>query len=159
MFNLIFEYFWVMALGTTIFNYYHGKRSRKPPTSEIEAQEAERYLFRGFLLMALPWVLMGVGQLTGSTPTVLDYFRPLDGNPFVIAWVALVFAVSYLLAGWVLFAGGAEKVRDLNLLSVAGLSGHKPPTLQAVKAIAAIGIILPPVWLLMVIAADTTVPG
>ena len=159
MFNVVFEYFWALALGATVLNYYSGKRSHKPPKSEIEAQEAERYRFRGFILLASPWVLMGVGQLSGSTPTVLNYFRPQDGNPFVIAWVALVFAVAYLLAGWVLFAGGAEKVRDLNLLSVAGLSGHQPLSLQAIKAIAAIGIMLPPVWLLMVMTADTIVPG
>jgi hypothetical protein len=152
--GLLIEYFWVLALGTTIHNYYHGKRSRKHPTSEIEAQETERYLLRGFVLLALPWVFMGIGQLTGSTPTVLHYFRPQDGNPFVIAWVALVFAVAYLFAGWVLLAGGAEKVRDLNLLSVAGFSGHNPPTLQVVKAVAAISIIIPPVWLLLALLAD-----
>ena len=157
--GLLVEYFWVLALGTTILNYNHGRRSRRLPASEIEAQEADRYLVRGLVPMALPWVVMGIGQLTGSTPTVLHYFRPQDGNPFVIAWVALMFAVSYLFAGWVFFAGGAEKVRNLNLLSVAGFSGQKPPTLQAVRAIAAIGIIIPPVWLLLVLTADAASPG
>ena len=95
---------------------------------------------------ALPWVVMGAGQISGATPTGWEYLRPHDGNLFVLGWFALVCALCYAFAGWVFLAGGSKKVVEFNLLTaVMGQRGRKPPSEDMVKVVAALGL-LNPIW-------------
>ena len=63
-----------------------------------------RYLFWG----NLPWIVMGVGLELGGLPSIWSYFRPRDGNPFVLAFFFVVFALWILGFWWLFFARGAE---------------------------------------------------
>jgi len=62
---------------------------------------------------------MGVGCVFGKVPSAFDFFRPRDGNPYVIAFFASVFLLWAVGTYWLLFLGGAQKlVEHPGLLNV-----------------------------------------
>ena len=58
----------------------------------------------------IPWVVMAAGYLFGGVPSLFHYFRPLDGNTFVLAFFASVFFVWTMGTYWLVFGGGAEMI-------------------------------------------------
>lgn len=153
-FNLISQYFWVLCLAFGAINYLRTRMG----LSEQGRREAAGYMRKFALGMNLPWLVMGAGQLTGYTPTVWYYFRPQDGNPFVIAWLATIFVSSYIYAWWVLFAGGAEKVRDLNLSLMLGHPASARQPLWAIKLFAAIAVLMFPFWVYIAMSMNASLP-
>ena len=109
-FSLMSEYFWLIAIAVTGINLaIFRKRAQKYITEDPSLREGYDVLFRGyFFWMIVPWVVMGVGCTFGSVPSVWHYFRPQDGNPYVLAWFASVFVVWVLGTVWLFFRGGAE---------------------------------------------------
>ncbi len=157
-FRLISEYFWLIALGFGAFNYRKAHSALAASVPINQTSEAEIYLKRFALGANVPWVVMGLGQLSGYTPTVWHYFRPQDGNPFVVAWLTVVLLTTCAYAWWVLFAGGAQKVRDLNLMAVVGQHGPKPPSLFSIKLFAAFAPLFFPIWLYLVVSMNAPLP-
>lgn len=153
-FAIVSQYFWVLCLVFGAINYFRVRRTLPAePSSEVSG-----YLKKFAIGLNLPWVIMGVGQLTGFTPTVWYYFRPQDGNPFVIACLASIFVASYTYAWWILFAGGAEKVRDLNLSIMLGQNSGTQQPLWVIKLFAAIGAAMFPLWVFMVMNFNAPLP-
>jgi hypothetical protein len=157
-FRLLSQYFWLVALCFGVINYWRARAAMIASSSSISASAGESYLKYFFLGANLPWVVMGLGQILGYTPTVWYYFRPQDRNPFVISWLAVVFVTMCTFAWWVLFADGAEKVRDFKLMSVLGQRASKPLPLLYVKVFAALGPLIFPVWLYLVVSMNTLLP-
>ncbi|MGD9366823.1 MAG: hypothetical protein PVH87_14070 [Desulfobacteraceae bacterium] len=58
--------------------------------------------------MNIPWIVMGFGCTVGGVPSVWHYFRPSDGNPFVLAWFGSVFFLWIAGTIWLFFQNGAE---------------------------------------------------
>ncbi len=164
LFRLISEYFWLVALGFAAFNYWKAARDTSRDTSPGKVAEAKTYLRNFALASALPWFIMGAGQITGATPTVWSYFRPQDSNVFVLAWLGLawlasVFALSCVFAWWVFLAGGARKVAEFNLVAVFGQHGAKPPSEKMIKFFAALGVLMLPIWVYMAVSMNAPLPG
>ncbi|MDC6169925.1 hypothetical protein [Paucibacter sp. XJ19-41] len=157
-FRLISEYFWVIALAFGALNHTRARKQLASLNGGGFESVGHRYLKLFTVGVNLPWVVMGAGQLLGYTPTVWHYFRPQDENPFVIAWLSVVFVLSLAYAWWVLFSGGAEKVRDLNLMVALGQSATKPPSLIFIKSMAALGVLFFPVWLYMAASMNAPLP-
>ena len=155
-FRLISEYFWLIALAFGVVNYV---RARKllAARSDPGVDEACDYLRVFTVGLNLPWVVMGAGKLLGYTPTVWYYFRPQDRNPFVIAWLVVIFLLTLGNALWV-FAGGAEKIRDLNLMAAFGQNASKPPSLTAIKLFSLFGVLFFPVWVYIAVSMDAPLP-
>ena len=158
-FRLISEYFWAVALAFSVFNYWKADHSgAMKAVAPDKVSEARIYLRNFAAAGALPWVIMGAGQVTGATPTVWHYFRPQDGNVFVLAWLAAVFALSSTFAWWVFLANGAKTVVEYNLLAAVGQSGAKPPTERVVKLFAALGVFIFPIWVYGVFSMNAPIP-
>ena len=151
-FRLISQFFWLICLGVSLINYIVARRRIAPGTN---SEDAIRYLDWMSFAGAVPWGLMGVGQISGFTPTVWYYFRPQDLNPFVVLWLACVFTETVAYAAWVLFMDGARKLREYELLAAFGWN-KKPMSERLIKITAAMG---PPFCLLWIwIAAMNNVP-
>jgi hypothetical protein len=158
-FRFISEYFWLVALGFAAFNYWKADRGTSRLTSPNKVLEAKGYLRIFALASALPWVIMGAGQVSGATPSVWHYFRPQDGNVYVLGWLASVFALSCVFAWWVFLAGGAKKVVEFNLIAVLGQYGAKPPSERMIKFFAALGVLMFPIWVYMAVSMNAPLPG
>ena len=159
-FRLISEYFWLACLAVTWFNARRAGNAldRFAELSDDQRQEAKGIVRRFALLATLPWLIVGAGQILGSTPSIWAYFRPQDGNPFVIAWLALVTLLNCALSGWLLLGGGARKVVDLKLAQALGKRHRKPPAVWLVKAYAVGVLAVVPLWIWGVIAMNAPIP-
>jgi hypothetical protein len=158
-FHVLSAYFWVVALALSAFNCWKAGQSSAMSTLAPDKVFAARAYLRKFAIAsAIPWVIMGVGQLTGLTPTVWHYFRPQDGNVFVLAWLAAIFTLSGVFAWWVWLADGAKKVVELNLLAALGQRGAKPPSERVAKLFAALGVVIVPIWVYGAISMNAPIP-
>ncbi len=51
---------------------------------------------------------MGLGGTIGGIPSVWYYFRPRDGNPYVLAWFGAIIIEWIIGTAWLFFRKGAE---------------------------------------------------
>jgi hypothetical protein len=145
LFESIGRYFWVLCLGITAINYVIGTRTQPHESRHSDAlnDEASSLRLRLALGLALPWATMGVGILIGGVPNVWYFFRPQDGNPFVLGWFACLFLIALSFSYWVFIRGGAETIIRLRLYTVLGRAGSSQWTAGRIKFFAAFG----PCWL------------
>ena len=118
------RYFWFLAIGVTFLNAaIFWVRSRRHVAKDPSLAAGYRTLILGLLFWPnLLLVVMGIGCIVGGVPTVFHLFRPRDGNPFVLASFATVFAVIGLGTYWLFRRGGAEMlVRHPGLLEYRGI--------------------------------------
>lgn len=108
--DLFFNNTWVLFIAATVFNAFYLKaRSQKIIEKRPDLQEGYDQLFRGYLIyLNVPWVVMGIGILFGGVPGVFGFFRPRDGNIFVLAFHAVIVILWILSIWWLYFKGGAE---------------------------------------------------
>ena len=101
---------WVLFIIVTVFNaVIFRSRSRTYIARDPSLRAGYKKLFVGMLVWGnVPWVIMGLGCLFGRVPSVLHYFRPRDGHPFVLAFFISIFVIWFLGTYWVLARGGAE---------------------------------------------------
>ncbi len=110
MFEIISRFFWVLAIFVTLLNVAIFKaRSLRHIKNNPELREGYGKLLRGYVVwLNIPWIVMGIGCTLGAVPTIWHYFRPSDGNPYVLAWFGSVFLLWTLGSYWLLLRGGAE---------------------------------------------------
>lgn len=159
-FQYIGRYFWAICLVIAVIHYLKAERNAKANSvGTPEHNELGKHYRRIVAIFSVtPWLIMGLGQLAGSTPNVWYYFRPQDGNPFVVAWVGFIIAQSVVFAIWVFAAEGARKVRDFDLMSVAGMRTQKPTSEIAIKLIAAGGPVFVAFWVYLVMSSNVSIP-
>jgi len=110
LFSLLTKWFWAVCIIVTLLNAstFRSRASRQIQ-AHPELEEGYRTLLKGFVVWAnLPWVVMGVGCVLGGVPSVLSFFRPRDGNPFVRAFFVTVFLEWGLGTYWLIYRGGAQ---------------------------------------------------
>jgi hypothetical protein len=112
IFYFVSKYFWFLAIIGTAINWLRFRnRAQKHIKENPQLAEGYATLLRGYLFwMIMPWVVMGIGCTVGRVPSVWNYFRPRDRNPYVLAWFASVFFLYLLGTFWLFFQGGAEKL-------------------------------------------------
>src|ERR1700722_2435070 len=96
------KWFWVVWIAVTFINAAAiQSRARPRIIANPELRDGYRTITRGLLTWGnLPWCIMGIGILFGGVPSVFDFFRPRDGNPFVLAFFASVLFVWLLGTHW-----------------------------------------------------------
>lgn len=167
-FNILGRYFWLLCLGVSAYQYVVGMRSlaSKDPTDPRASAEAIALRRWIFVVSDLPWVVMGWAILSGGVPNMWYFFRPQDRNPYVLAWFAMLFLISFCFAFWVFFRGGAKKVVMLQPVEFkwyrTGFRGSSQGTVELtasrVKLFAAIGPIWIAAWILLVSFMDAPLP-
>jgi len=113
---------WVIFILVTFLNAASfALRGRREIKMHPELREGYRSITRGFVTWGnLPWVVMGVGCVYGGVPSVFSFFRPRDGNPYVLAFFCSVFLLWALGTYWLLYLNGAQKLLDHpGLLNIA----------------------------------------
>ena len=61
-----------------------------------------------FVVLAIPWIVMGVGLELGKVPAIWHYLRLRDGNPYVLAFWASIVALWIAGIVWIFFLRGGE---------------------------------------------------
>jgi len=113
-FVIMTKWFWavcilVMFLNAGIFKF----RAKRHIQENPDLADGYRTIIRGWLIYGnIPWIVMGLGSLVGGVPSIDHFFRPRDGNPFVLAFFASVFQLWILSTYWIFFRRGAEMLVD-----------------------------------------------
>jgi hypothetical protein len=109
-FLFLTKWFWAVCIAVSFINArMFQARARRHALDNPQLSEGYRAIIKGFVMWGnLPWVVMGIGCVFGGVPSVFDFFRPRDGNPFVLAFFASVILVWVLGTYWLVFRGGAE---------------------------------------------------
>jgi hypothetical protein len=114
IFDLITRYFWLVALIITAINgAVYRQRLQSLIDAHPEGARGYQQFTLGFIIVnALVWAVMGIGILFGGVPSVFSYFNPSTGNPYVLAWHAVVIGMWILGVIWIFFRGGAQFMVD-----------------------------------------------
>ena len=159
-FDLIGHWFWALCILFCLFNYRRasGEARVRFAGDPMRAAAAERLLRLFATFNTLPWLVMGAGMLLGGVPGVWTYFRPQDGNPFVLAWLAAIFLTSLAFAVFVFAFDGAAKMVECGVTSMFGGSGQAPRSSRTIKLMAAFGPFFIVFWIWLVITMNAPVP-
>ncbi len=108
--ELIETYFWLICLAVLGLNAGIWRwRSRGHIARDPSLAEGYRSLINGMVKYgSIPFVIMGLGALSGGAPSIRDYFRPQDMNPYVLAFFGSVVLLWILCTWWLFARGGAE---------------------------------------------------
>lgn len=106
----LFKHFWLAFIIVTVVNgrfWWSGVQDRI--RAEPELGPGYRRLYRGGLFWCnVPWLLMGVGILSGQVRWMPDLLQPRSGNPYVVAWWWAMAGLLFLGTVWMFAGGGAE---------------------------------------------------
>lgn len=116
----LLRYFWVLCIAATLANaFMWWRRGNEARRTNPELAPGYRTMVRGLAAWgSVPWLVMGVGILTGHAENVTDYLDPRGRPPLVHAWFASVVLVWIVGTNWLIRRGGAEAlVRHPGLLN------------------------------------------
>ena len=87
--SAIFNHFWIMFIVVTVANGLIWKsRSKKYIAENPELQEGYDSLIKGWFIFGnIPWIIMGIGMLTGMTKNIFEFSNPRQMNPIVIVFI------------------------------------------------------------------------
>ncbi|MCK4994332.1 MAG: hypothetical protein KAS13_04705 [Candidatus Omnitrophica bacterium] len=111
-FTLIAQNFWVIAILFTSINFLIFKDKAKGYIKQNPelSNDYEKLFQHYFFWFNIPWIIMGIGIVTGGVSNIAHYFRPQDGNPFVLLWYISIFSLWVVGTYWLVFKGGAEMI-------------------------------------------------
>lgn len=158
-FDFIGRYFWLVAIAGAGLNYLLMDRlGNAAEDAQVDRGLRRRYLGWLWGLTAVPFVVLGIGQLTGRVPSVWAIFRPQDGNPYVWAFFAAIALVYGIVAYWVLFRDGARIAEQLRFVryQVQGRSGAVSAFWIKVMAIVSLPFLA--FWLWVATRMDVKLP-
>ncbi|UAY50940.1 hypothetical protein [Ferruginibacter albus] len=108
--ELIFKQTWIIFIMVTIANALTLKsKSKSYIAANPELEEGYEKLFKGIIFYGnIPWVIIGIGNLSGLTKSVFDFFAPRQMNPIVLIFHFSIVLLWTLSIKWIYFQNGAE---------------------------------------------------
>jgi hypothetical protein len=108
--DFILRHFWVMLIAVTTINGIIFKiRSQRYIADNSDLKDGYNKLIKGWLIYGnIPWVIMAIGDLTGITNGVWDYFPPKSMNPMVLGFHFSIVILWILGSNWIYRRGGAD---------------------------------------------------
>ena len=109
MLIFLFNNFWIVLIFIICINALILKlQSKKYIADNPALKKGYNQLFKGFLFYAnIPWIIMGIGNLSSCTKSILDYFNPHSQNYFVLGFYFSIFFIWVLGTKWIYFKNGA----------------------------------------------------
>lgn len=103
--------------------------ARRDWQDDPHRREEESKLLRGIaIVFGVPFLIMEAGALSPGQLTVWHFFRPQDGNPFVLGFFAWLFGFAIVFAIWVWFLGGDDfMARNLRVVRLFRFPGRLVP--------------------------------
>lgn len=110
--DLIFNQAWIFLIVMTCVNGFVWQfKSKKYIAENPDLKEGYESLIKGWFIFGnIPWVIMGIGMLTGLTKSMDEFFNPRLENPIIIVFFLAIIVEWILGSRWIFFQGGAEKL-------------------------------------------------
>ncbi|OYT15639.1 MAG: hypothetical protein B7C24_11990 [Bacteroidetes bacterium 4572_77] len=125
-----------MFIAVTIANGLILKyRSKKYIAQNPELEEGYDKYFKGWMIYGnIPWIIMMIGNLSGTTQNTFEYFNPKALNPMVLVFHFSIIILWILSARWIYFKNGAEFIENHpGLLQKSSFSGNTNVTAKQIK--------------------------
>lgn len=105
----LFNNFWIIFIFFTCVNAFALKvRSKKNITNNQSLKKGYSSLIKGILFYGnIPWVIMGIGNLSYGTKSGIDYLNPNSNNYFVLVFYFSILLIWTLGTNWIYFKNGA----------------------------------------------------
>lgn len=134
--EILFKHTWVVFMIATIANGLILKnRSKKYISQNPELEKGYRnYFKRWFIYGNIPWTIMMVGDLSGTTQNTFEYFNLKALNPIVLSFHFSI--IIFLLLGikWIYFKKGAEFLENHpGLTRKSSFNGNTNLTAKQIK--------------------------
>lgn len=112
--KIVFKFVWILFILVTLLNVFSLKKQLQVYIDEKpEREKGYNLIIKNFLIFGLtPWIIMGLGNLSGLTSSVFDYFRPADMKPIVLIFHASIIIIWLALIRFVFFNNGAAFLAD-----------------------------------------------
>jgi hypothetical protein len=108
------DHIWVAFVAVITINaMIWWRRGRSSIARNPELAHGYKRLILGFLVLGnIPWVVMGLGFLTGGITSILDYLRPSEANPWVLGWYLTAVCLWLMQLWWLFIRNGAKTLVD-----------------------------------------------
>ena len=134
--DIILKEFWAVLILVTIMNGFLLKnRLKEYIQKKPELQKGYDDYVKGYLIfLNIPWIIMGIGNLSGLTNDIQEFFTPRLMNPIVLTFHASLVICWTLSFRWIYFKNGAEFIeKHPGLVERPSLSGNSTVTARQVK--------------------------
>ena len=134
--EIIFKQAWIMFIAVTIANAFILKfRAKKYIDKNPDLRKGYENLFKGIMLFGnIPWIIIAIGNLSGMTKSIFDFFNPRALNPIVLIFHASIIILWTLSVRWIYFRNGAAFLESHpGLIGKHGFSGNSDVTAKQIK--------------------------
>ena len=141
--GLIEKHFWVICIVFTFLNVVVLKnRTSKYVSQTPQLKEGYNSFFKAMIIYAnIPWLIVGIGTLSGQTSSVFDYFHPRQLNPIVLLFHLSIIVLWVLIVRWIYFKNGAEFIeKHPGLVRFNGFTGSRNVTSREVRTFAPLAL-------------------
>lgn len=108
--SFVSNWMWAIAIAFVLINVAVWWGTAVPSwRRDPSRKRGDQKLLLGFaVVLSLPFLIMGAGAMSKDRLTVWHFFRPQDGNPYVLSFFVYLFSFALIFAIWVWFFGGAK---------------------------------------------------
>ncbi len=125
-----------MFIPVTAINAFLGENRPKKYSDETpELPEGYNNYFKGYLILgSIPWVLVGMGVLSGQADSIFDFFNPKSDKIFIQLFFGYIILTWLLGIWWIYFKKGAEFIEEHpGIIQRKTLRGKTDVTARQVK--------------------------
>jgi len=134
--EVIFKQAWILFIAVTIANAFIIKfRAKKYIAKNPDLETGYENLFKGIILFGnIPSVIIAIGNLSGMTNNIFDFFNPRAMNPVVIIFHASIIILWILGIRWIYFRNGAAFLKSHpGLIQKRGFNDNADVTAEQIK--------------------------
>jgi len=127
---------WIIYIAlSTGFGLMLKFKSKKYIRANPELKEGyDKFVKRLLLFSNIQWIIMGVGNISGVTNNVFEYFNPSQMNPAVLIYHATVILLWSLSVWWIYYNNGAEFLeKHSGLVQMVSFNGIKNVSAGQIK--------------------------
>lgn len=128
------KYFWIVFILYSFYMVSAPKSLLAGWEKNDKIMDEYKALRKNILMfMNLPWLIMGIGIISGSVSSMFEYLLPAKGNPFITLFfisAALLWAVSLY---WVFMLNGAEKAARFQIFRFNSFGKRSELTPDSIK--------------------------
>lgn len=139
----IFNHFWIILIIMSFVNAIIWKvKTKKYIEEKPERKKGYDQIIKVWLIFSnIPWLIIGIGMLTGITRNIFEFFKPNFSNPIITMF--FITLTGFWITGtiWIYFKGGAQMLVDHPGIFTKTEKGNEKFELLKVKLLWALGTI------------------
>jgi hypothetical protein len=142
--DFIFNKVWIFLIIVSTANGFYWKyKSKKYIAENPELEQGYNNLIKGwFIFTNIPWLIIGIGLMTGLADSFFDFLNPRQLKPIVILFFLSILVLWIIGTIWLFLKKGAEKiVLHPGLFTPQTEKGNEKFEIMKIKLLWIVGIV------------------